>query len=207
MAKCPHAIWYGGVTVPTGPMPPEPWGLVVHITDGNLGKQGQHYVPAIEWLAGTFNNTGFPAHFATDRYGFIGKYLDTDKKDKAQENDGSHWFSVENAVFRGDTLSGDQIDGVAILFAWLADTYPTIPLQVANSPAEKGLGHHSMFLTPAQLKDPKRHSNCPGHLVIAQKQAIVEKAKKLAGNAAAQAKESARLFGSYVGGIFAGTAK
>lgn len=161
-------------------MTSRPQGLVLHISDGTLGKNGAKGIPNLLGLAATFNSSNFPAHFGVSPHGEIAQYIDTSKQDRATER-GANWFSVECCAFRGDALTDSQVTGVAFLFALLRETFQSFPLARADSPAASGLAYHSLFLTSQELKDPRKHSHCPGALVVAQRDLIVERAKTIFG--------------------------
>jgi hypothetical protein len=78
----------------------------------------------------------------------------------------NHWVSVENVAVDGEELTGDQVDTLAQLFAWLSHTEGGVPLTLAEHKTDKGLGYHRMFHIGS-------HS-CPGKKVIAQRQAILD---------------------------------
>jgi len=178
----PFATWLGNLLTVRTPlaMPPRPKGLVVHISDGQFGKGHTKQIPNLIGLAATFNSSNFPAHFGVSPQGEIAQYIDTARQDRATER-GTDWFSVECCAFRGDALTDSQVTGVAFLFALLHETFGSFPLAVTNSPSTGGLAYHSLFLTAAERADPKKHGNCPGALVIAQRDLIVERAKTIFG--------------------------
>lgn len=182
MARLPFATWYGHhLKIRTDRiMTSKPKGLVLHISDGQYGKNKVKYVPNLLGLAATFNTSNFPAHFGISPQGELAQYIDTDKQDRATER-GEEWFSVECCVFRGDALTPSQVTMAGFLFALLHQWYQTFPLEEANSIADKGLAYHSLFLTDTEKKNPKKHSNCPGPLVIGQRPAIIERAKEIFG--------------------------
>lgn len=149
----------------------DPKGLVLHISDGTLDK-GIQYIPNLNGLAATFNASDFPAHFGISAEGSIAQYIDTSKQDRATER-GVEWFSVECCAFRGNALTPAQVASAGLLFAILHKEFPTFPLEEANSPNDRGLAYHSLFLTAAEKSNPKKHGNCPGPLVIAQRAEII----------------------------------
>lgn len=182
MPRIPFTTWYGHLlTIRTSAiMTSSPRGLVLHISDGVKGKNGAHLVPNLNGLAATFNSTNFPAHFGIDAQGNIGQYIDTGKQDRATER-GTEWFSVECCAFRGDALTDSQVTAAGLLFACLRESHKTFPLELADSVVDSGLAYHSLFLTAAEKKDPKKHSNCPGALVISQRATIIERARSIFG--------------------------
>jgi hypothetical protein len=182
VARIPFTTWYGHLLKVSTPcnMPLQPRGLVLHISDGVLSKNKVKQVPDLVGLASTFNSTNFPAHFGISPQGQIAQYIDTSKQDRATER-GGDWFSVECCVFRGDALTDSQVTAAGFLFALLREWYKTFPLEVANSVTDSGLAYHSLFLTDVEKMDPKKHANCPGPLVIAQRATIIERAKTIFG--------------------------
>jgi hypothetical protein len=142
-------------------------GLVLHITTGKPNLAGQ-------W--GDFNSpnqTGRlrSAHFLVDKDGTMWQLIDTD--DVAFAVDGvyggegvdNHWISVENIADTGEALTDEQIDSCAEIFGWLHRT-DNVPLSLANKKGEFGLGYHRIW---SGMAHP-----CPGDLVIAQRNAILE---------------------------------
>jgi len=180
MAKIPFTTWYGNLLTISTPraMTSQPRGLVLHISDGQLGKNRVKQVPNLMGLAATFNSTNFPAHFGIAPDGTIAQYIDTSRQDRATER-GTDWFSVECCVFHGEPLTDSQVTGAALLFACLREEYKSFELEEADSTADSGLAYHSLFLTAAEKRDPKKHSNCPGPLVIAQRATIIERARTI----------------------------
>jgi hypothetical protein len=145
-------------------------GLVVHITDGVKKR-----IPSLNGVWGHFCNpaTKASAHFCISKEGEIWQFIDT--ANRAWAIDGSvfdsHWISVENIALRGDTLTDPQLDGVAVLLAWLNDSGARIPLQIANTKDGSGLGYHQMF--------HKGDHACPGPLVVAQRDEILRRARDM----------------------------
>lgn len=140
-------------------------GLVVHIMEGTL--------------AGTrswFNNPDAQAssHFGTGRAGELEQWVDTKDRAWAQAAGNRTWISVENEGRVPAALTAKQLERVAQVFAWLCKT-KSVPYRVAHSPAEKGLGYHRMGGAPWG------GHTCPGDEIIAQLQAIVDRAKVING--------------------------
>ena len=63
-----------------------------------------------------------------------------------------------------------QIEMCAYTLAWL-NLNEQVPLQLSDDPARAGLSYHAIF---------GGHPNCPGTPMIAQRQAIVDRAQELA---------------------------
>jgi hypothetical protein len=70
----------------------------------------------------------------------------------------------------GDALTTNQIHNLARLMAYL-NSNEAIPLTVANSPSESGLGFHAMATSWG-------HPQCPGDAVISQRPAILARDRR-----------------------------
>jgi hypothetical protein len=146
-------------------------GLVVHITDGDRKHKK---APTLNGVWGHFNNprTRASAHFCISEDGEIWQFIDT--ANRAWAIDGSvndsHWISVENIALPGAMLTEGQLDGVAVLLAWLRDI-AGVPLQLADTKGGSGLGYHQMF----KIGD---HA-CPGPNVVAQRDDILDRARNM----------------------------
>jgi hypothetical protein len=178
MPKLPFTTWYGNLLKISTPLPmtSRPKGLVLHITDGVMGKNKVPQIPNLLGLVATFNSTNFPSHFGIDAQGQIGQYIDTDRQDRATER-GTEWFSVECCCYRGMALTDAQVTAAGFLFALLRENYKSFELRAAQSVAETGLAYHSLFLTEKDKGNPNKHWGCPGPLVIAQRDLIIERAQ------------------------------
>lgn len=150
-------------------------GLVLHVDGGGAGIGGmlEHFNrQAPDPPPGEKQKVFYPsAHFFVTRAGEVYQFLDTDDRAHAvggdTPNDGK-WLSVENQAKRGQELSDEQLDEVAVLFTWLSKMFG-FPLQVAAGPGDKGLGTHDMF--------HNSDHDCPGQAVVDQMPKIIEKAK------------------------------
>ena len=182
MARCPFATWNPtkAKNLGSGAML-EPYGLLLHITDGALDKKSkQKVLGTIENLNASFDDRNNSTHFAIAPTGELWQFVDTGHAAKAMGGGirDAHWFSVENFALPGMALTSSQVDSVARLYAWLMLTHQ-IPLAVVkgSNPAlmdagkDRGLGGHSMY------KDPDRVL-CPGEAVLAQRTQILQKAKQ-----------------------------
>jgi hypothetical protein len=142
-------------------------GLVLHTAEG--------------WYEGTISWEQNPAsqvssHFVAARDGRIAQVVDTDVTAWTQRAGNGHWLSAECEGFGGskhEALTDAQIEALAKLLTRTHQVYG-VPLQVCASPDGRGLGHHSMGGTAWG------HLDCPGPQIIAQKPAIVARAKQLA---------------------------
>lgn len=165
------AKWYG-TDEHGGPMT-EQRGLVVHIAEGT-------YQGTIAWQRG---DNSVSSHFIVDRDGALAQMVDTDTTAWTQRAGNGRWLSVECAGFTKasphyrdgwERLTSQQIGAIAKLLARAHKDYG-VPLQIAASPTDHGLGHHSMG------GRPWGHLDCPGVPIIGQKPAIVVEAKKIIG--------------------------
>ncbi len=164
MARMPGADWrpIGGNKTPSGMG--QIFGVALHIMAGTLtGTES--------W----FNNPRAEAssHFGTGRAGALRQWVDTRDRAWAQAAGNPHWISIENEGKGGDELTDAQLDACARVLAW-AHTEHGVPLRIASSPSERGLGHHAMGGAAWG-----NHTACPGTKVIAQKAEIVRRAKAL----------------------------
>lgn len=175
------ATWVGP-TVNRSPnsMAKPPRGLVLHIASG-------FYDGTISWQKRTSGSDRTSSHFIVARDGRCAQMVDTADASWAQRSGNGTWLSVELEGFAPDdglhathpgweTATPQQIEVCARL---LAEAYQTlgVPLQIATSPAGRGLGHHSMG---AESGYDWGHSLCPGTSIKAQKPAILARAKQLA---------------------------
>jgi peptidoglycan hydrolase-like protein with peptidoglycan-binding domain len=173
------AVVRGPVTPARGRMPGATWrpiptnftrngqqqvrGLVIHIMDGTLAGTDS-------W----FRNPRAQAssHFGTSKGGTLYQWVSTKDRAWAQAAGNRTWLSVENEGRGGDALTPKQIERCAQILAWAHRAYG-VPLQVANGPNGRGLGHHSMG------GRSWGHPSCPGARIIKQKPAIVARAKQI----------------------------
>lgn len=141
-------------------------GLVLHIMEGTLeGSQS--------W----FDNPESKAssHFGTGEDGELRQWVDTKDRAWAQASGNTDYLSIENEGHSGDLLAVGQIESVAQVYAWMVKKYG-VPYAVANKPGESGLGYHGMG-----GKAWGNHPNCPGPGIVAQRQAIIDRARAING--------------------------
>lgn len=150
-------------------------GLVLHIAEG-------FYQGTIAWQDDVANKVS--SHFVVGRDpGELAQLVDTDETAWTQRAGNGHWLSAEFAGFTTshplhkthpgwEKLSDWQLESAAQLLARAHHQY-AVPLVVVTSPAGRGLGHHSMGGTSWG------HLDCPGVLIIGQKQEIIARARKL----------------------------
>lgn len=139
-------------------------GLVVHIAEGS-------YWGTINWQMNP--EASVSSHFVVSYSGEIAQMLDTDITAWTQAEGNGHWLSVENEGYTPNELTPAQLDANARIFRKGHEVYG-YPLVVANSPSDRGLGHHSMGYENGVYWG---HSECPGPNIKAQKPDIVERAK------------------------------
>lgn len=165
MAKFSRAKWHAVRNYTKGGQE-KVLGLVVHIMDGTLeGSQS--------W----FNNPSAKAssHFGVGKDGDLRQWVDTADRAWAQADGNRTYLSIENEGRGGDALTAKQIEENAQVFAWVHKTYG-VPLQRAKKVGDKGLAYHA--LGGASWGG---HTSCPGTKVVAQLDAIVARAKQIAG--------------------------
>jgi len=167
----------------------QPWmmtpirGLIIHMDGGGWapakdGKPGHAVRGSIGGVFTEFNTAGKgkSAHFGVDKDGTIVQFLDTSRSafavDGTRGGVDSYWISVENIAIPGDELTDAQIEACADIFRWLHQT-ENVPLRLAGHKTDKGLGYHSLFLTP---EGAARHP-CPTLKVINQLPDIVDAAQ------------------------------
>jgi hypothetical protein len=161
-------------------------GIVLHIMDGTLEGTYGWFNKTVEQRQADFDaqweregrKTAAPitayassAHFGNAVDGRLWQFLDTDHQAWAQGPGNPDWISIENEGHGGDELSDAQKRNIARLIVWMLET-DSVPLQVANSPSEYGLGFHSMSAGWG-------HPMCPGSNIIRQRDAIVTLAGEL----------------------------
>lgn len=136
-------------------------GLVLHIQQGT--ESG-----TFSW----FNDARAKAssHFGNPKSGRLEQFVDIDDVAWAQMSGNHRWISVENEGKSGDSLTWTQIQNLADLLGWL-HWNEDVPLQLADTPADFGLGYHAMG-----GKAWGGHLACPGAPIIQQRSLIIERA-------------------------------
>lgn len=137
-------------------------GIVVHIAAG-------YFEGTIAWQRNPASDVS--SHFVVAKDGRVAQMVDTEIRAWTQRSGNRAWLSIENEGFLPDRLTPQQVEANAQLLARAHREYG-IPLQVATSPAGRGLGHHSMGADWG-------HQQCPGPSIIAQKPAIVMRAQQI----------------------------
>ena len=155
MAKCPFAKWipvqnHGGAMLGHN-------GLVLHVQVGNGS------------LAGFFNNPAsqVSAHFRASKTGQLEQYVDTDVIAWAQKNGNSNYLSVETEGFPDEPMTEAQLELVANLLTWCAETY-NFPIVGPVAHGARGFTQHcNLNGTPDPAwgnhpcPEPLRMAKCP----------------------------------------------
>lgn len=163
------ATWRGPTPYQGGPMV-EYRGVVIHIAEGYL--QG-----TLDWMSSPNNTQKSSAHFIVDKDGTAYQVIEVDVTAYTQVSGNGHWVSIENCGFSGDQLTSQQVEFCAQVLARSHREFGSA-LTIATSPSGHGLGHHSMGGVPWG-----DHPDCPGSPIIAQKQAIVDRATAIVNGA------------------------
>ena len=143
-------------------------GVVLHIAEGT-------YAGTIAWGKNPASDVSF--HFACAKDGRRAQLVDTDDRAWTQRAGNKGWWSIEFEGYAGQQLTPQQVEFAAEVLVE-ANRIKGVPIQIATSPAGKGLGHHSMG---AENGVDWGHSACPGAPIKAQRAAIVARALVLAG--------------------------
>lgn len=149
-------------------------GLVLHIASG-------FFDGTISWQRN--KDADVSSHFIFGRDGRRAQMVDTADRAWAQRTGNSAWISVELEGFAPDDslhathqgwerLTDAQIEACAQLLAKIHKVHG-VPLQLATSPAGRGLGHHSMG---AEHGIDWGHKFCPGEAIKGQKPQILARA-------------------------------
>ncbi|MFY1699441.1 MULTISPECIES: peptidoglycan recognition protein family protein [unclassified Solwaraspora] len=141
-------------------------GIVVHIAAG-------YFEGTIAWQRNPASRVS--SHFVVAKDGRVAQMVDTEIRAWTQRAGNRTWLSIENEGFLPDRLTPQQLEANAQLLA-RSHREHGIPVRNANSPRERGLGHHSMG---AEHGFDWGHSQCPGPAIVAQKPAIVARAAQI----------------------------
>lgn len=136
-------------------------GLILHIQQGyETGTNASFHDPKFE----------ASAHFGVARDGHPDQWVDCDDAAWAEAGGNRYWVSVELEGFTGHPATDAQIETLAKLYAWGHKSYGW-KFQLASEPAGEGLGFHAMGGA-----DWGGHYDCPGHLIVSQRQRILDRA-------------------------------
>lgn len=139
-------------------------GVVVHIQQGTeAGTEAWQRNPSAQ----------VSSHFLSPKVGRGRQMVDTYDKAWCQALGNLNWLSIENEGLSGQTLTPNQLEFNAQVLAKAHVVY-NVPLQVSNDPNVPGLCHHS-----AGGVGWGNHPDCPGSPIIAQKPAIVARARQI----------------------------
>ena len=143
--------------------------VILHIIVGTLAG-------ADSWFRNSRSRVS--AHFGVGKDGRIRQWVDT--ADRAWANAGANPYSIsiENEGQVGDALTAAQVESNAHIVAWASKAHD-IPIQVNNSTGGSGLSYHRMAAAWSL-----GGTACPGDRIIAQRPAIVARARQLSGGAA-----------------------
>lgn len=151
-------------------------GIVLHIAEGS-------YEGTISWQLNPNQTYASGGKVTTSSTWIVGKnhgewaqMSDSNTVAWCQRAGSRTWNSIELAGHAGDKPTAWQVEACAQLLAWVHKTHG-VPLAVADTDAERGLGHHSMDREWAGVE--WGHDDCPGAGVIAAKPAIVARAKQI----------------------------
>lgn len=142
-------------------------GVVLHIAEGS-------YLGTVSWCLNP--RAEVSAHFVVAKDGSVSQLVDTATQSWCQVAGNSEWLSIENEGHAGDSLTSQQVEACSRILARAHREYG-IPLKIANSPSDRGLGHHGMGGAAWG-----GHTGCPGNRIIAQKSEII----RLAGGVATE---------------------
>jgi hypothetical protein len=164
MTLFPQARWRGPVPNQGGAMG-RILGLVLHIQEGSeAGTDAWFHNPSSK----------VSAHFGNPKAGPLDQWVEVGTVAWAEVNGNSNWISVENEGNSGDQLTPSQLENVAQLLAWLHTGYG-VPLQLSDSTVPGLTGHG---LGGAAWGG---HYDCPGAPILAQRQAIINRAAAILG--------------------------
>lgn len=166
MAIWNEATWQGPPDSNFGGPTIECRGLVLHIAEGS-------YEGTIGWMKNPVSDVS--SHFVIARDGRIAQMLDTAVTAWTQAAGNGHWVSVENEGFSTQGFTAEQVEANAKLYAWLLRTHG-VPAQLADSPAETGLGWHGMGGIAWG-----NHPGCPGSINVEKRPAILARAVEING--------------------------
>lgn len=151
-------------------------GPVLHIAEGT-------YRGTISWQMNPDQRYGDGTTVTTSSSWIVGRntgewaqMTDSDRIAWCQRGGSRDRSSIELAGYAPDGMTPWQIEACAQILAWEHRTYG-VPLAVADDPSEDGLGHHSM--DREWLGEEWGHDSCPGSGVIADKAAVVARAKQI----------------------------
>jgi len=155
------------------------YGLVVHIAEGT-------YSGTIAWQ---MNPVARVSSFHVVAYdGRVAQMMDDGDRAWTQAAGNDHWRGIEHEGFGGRPLTAQQVERLAQLIAYYSqlDGWPirrvTTDPNAVRSQADGGVTHHG-----AGGSAWGGHFNCPGQPIINQLDAVMARARQIAGGDAATA--------------------
>lgn len=163
------AVWRGPVLAHSGTISDYRY-VVIHTADGT-------FEGTISWQKNP--QAGNSSHFIVGTDGSIAQVNDTANRSGAQLAGNPYSISIENAGNENQPLTPAQITANAKILV-KAHAVHGIPLQLTGDVKTHGLGHHSMGYESNPRVD-WGHQFCPGEIIKAQKQLILDQAIQIAG--------------------------
>jgi N-acetylmuramoyl-L-alanine amidase len=139
-------------------------GVVLHIAEGG-------YEGTIAWQRNPAADVS--SHFIVAKDGRCAQMVDTAVAAWTQAAGNGHWISVENEGFSGQSLTPQQVEVNARLYARGVREHGW-PLESTDSPSGRGLGWHGMGGAAWG-----GHPECPGEPIKAQRPAILARAAQI----------------------------
>lgn len=142
-------------------------GVVLHIQEGTeAGTAAWQRNPAAQ----------VSSHFLNPKSGRLQQMVPVGDRSWAECDGNSHWISVENEGFVGDSLTASQIENAAQLLAKAHQAFG-VPLQSSDAPyTVGGLTGHCLG-----GQGWGGHMQCPGPNILAQRPAVIARAAQIAG--------------------------
>lgn len=165
MARMPGALWRPVVNVHKNGCK-ERRGLVLHVQDDTGNPCGWFNTPSSQ----------ASSDFWVRLDGHIEQYCDTGVDYAwAQAAGNPYYASVETEGHPDTPLTAAQVESVAQIYAWGHGTFGW-PFAVVDSTTEHGLTYHGVGGSAWG-----GHTGCPGTIRRAQRQAIINRSKEIAG--------------------------
>lgn len=132
-------------------------GIVLHVNDANSGD-------LFGWITG---NGSMSCHFQVLKDGTIYQYIDTAYSSWCQADGNNDYLSIETQGFPAEPLTDQQVASCAAIVGFVNAEHG-IPLQIADSLGDRGLGWHGMGGAGWG-----GHFGCPGDLRKTQRAQIL----------------------------------
>lgn len=137
-------------------------GLVLHVQEGENSLHERFNDPSVK----------SSSHFWVSRSGALEQYVSAYDRAWAQVAGNPSWLSVETSGFARRPLTGQQVEAVALIYAWGMAQHGW-PLALASTPLDRGFGIHSMG------GEAWGAHACPGPLRAAQTGEILTVVRRL----------------------------